>query len=975
MKKIFTKKVFTLWFLSLCLFGTITAQTIISGKITDDKNETLPGASVVITGTTNGTATDIDGKYSLEVPKNATSITFSFAGYESLTLPIGTSNIMDVQLKTSQLNEVVVIGYGSIRKKDLTGSVTSIESKDFLKGPIVSPEQLLSGKVAGVQITAATGAPGAGGRIRIRGTSSINGSSDPLIVVDGIPLDITGVGGSSNALNLINPNDIESLTVLKDASATAIYGSRAASGVIIITTKKGTGVGGLQFSFGSTLSLAQKTATIPVLNGDDFRAAVKTYGDAKQVSLLGTANTNWQNEIYRNAFNHDENFSVLGNVSGVPFRASVGYTNQQGLLLNDGYGRTTGSLSLTPRLFDNHLKVEFNGKVSNTKNHFSDQGAIFSAVSFDPTQSVLSGNTKYGGYYEWLDQAGNPNTLAPKNPVGLLNQKVDNSNVNRLIGNVQLDYKLHFFPDLHAVMNLGLDHATGTGTVVTPATSAGSFFAKGSNSNYDQVYDSKLFTFYLNYVKELKDLDSRFDITAGYDYQDYINTSKSFNQSGNGDSSSTYYKGQFTTIGFYGRFNYAFKDKYLLTATVRDDGSSKLNPNGRWVVFPSIALAWKMGEEDFIKNSNVFSDMKLRVGYGSAGNQAGIDFYSYLPRYTLSDPTATYIFDTTRYRTFRPEGYNSNLTWEKTSTYNVALDFALKNNRISGTVEYYLKQTSNLLTVVPVPAGSNLINQIISNVGNMENQGVEFTLNTKPVITKDFYWDLGFNITYNKNKITKLTIVEDPKFIGFQTGGIYGGVGNNIQINSVGYPVNSFFTYQQQYDEKGVPIEAKYADQNGDGKITIDDRVRYKSPDPTVFYGINSSMTYKAFSLSFSMHGNAGNYVYNNVKSELGTLRVIANELGYLANVHPDAVRTGFKTNQYFSDYYIEDGSFVRMDNITLGYQLKPIDKLKLRFTAMVQNVFVITKYSGLDPEIAGGIDSNIYPRPRIFSLGVNATF
>jgi iron complex outermembrane receptor protein len=973
------------------------AQTgSISGKVTDETGQALPGAIIFIKGTNTNTVAGEDGSFKLQpVNSGAATIVIRLIGYQAVERELTVNGALqqDFQLTADAkgLNEVVVVGYGTQKKSDLTGSITAISSKDFNKGVVATPEQLIIGKVAGVQITNNGGAPGAGSRIRIRGGSSLNASNDPLIVIDGVPLDNAELKGSANPLSFINPNDIESFNILKDASATAIYGSRASNGVIIITTKKGKTGDQLRFNFSTVNSVSQKTGTVPVLTADEFRKVVNEKGTPEQKALLGTANTNWQEELYRTAFSTDNNLSVGGALKQLPFRLSVGFTNQDGILKTSSMRRTSAGLSLSPRLLDDHLKIDVNVRGAITNSRFADQDAINAAMNFDPTQPVHNGS-KFGGYFEWVDPtSGGPYTLATRNPLSMLELKNDKGEVKRSLGNIQFDYKFHFLPELRANLNLGYDVSKSEGRTLVPSYAGNAYNRGGIDKSYSQTKNNKLLDFYLNYAKELKGISSRIDVTGGYSYQDFIRTEPAYadlNEKGDtiNAAAPVPFKTQNTLVSFFGRLNYTLLDKYLLTVNVRRDGSSRFREH--WGTFPSVAVAWRINQENFMKGSNLFSDLKLRLGYGVTGQQ---DFtgllsdYPYLPRYTVGDANAQYQFGSTYYLTLRPEGYDANIKWEETETYNAGLDFGFLNNRISGSVDYYIKKTKDLLSVIPVAAGSNLTNQLLTNVGNIETKGLEFTLNATPVSTKDFNWDAGFNFTYNTLEITNLTRVKDPNAIGIEVGTISGGTGNTIQVHTVGYAPYTFFVYKQLY-ENGKPLDGQYEDLNKDGKIDKEDRYRYKSPNPKFLLGFNSQFSYKQWNAGFSMRGSFGNYVYNNPSSDLGSYRNITFP-NYLANMHSSVLETNFTNQQFFSDYFIENASFVRMDNISLGYNFGRVlkDKANLRVSATVQNVFVITGYNGLDPELGNdkvgttnvgeGIDNKFYPRPRIYSLGLNLDF
>ncbi|WP_298732470.1 TonB-dependent receptor [uncultured Chitinophaga sp.] len=970
------------------------AQTgSISGKVSDETGQPLPGATIFIKGTNQNTIAGADGSFKLQPVNGTATIVIRMIGYQPIERQLSVNGDLqqDFQLTADAkgLNEVVVVGYGTQKKSDLTGSITAISSKDFNKGVVATPEQLIIGKVAGVQITNNSGAPGAGSRIRIRGGSSLTASNDPLIVIDGVPLDNAELKGSSNPLSFINPNDIESFNILKDASATAIYGSRASNGVIIITTKKGKAGDQLRFNFSTLNSVSRKTGTVPVLTADEFRKVVNEKGTPDQKALLGTANTDWQEVLYRTAFSTDNNLSVSGALKQLPFRLSVGFTNQDGILKTSSMRRTSAGLSLSPRLLDDHLKIDVNVRGAITNSRFADQDAINAALNFDPTQPVHNGS-KFGGYFEWVDPtSGGPYTLATRNPLSMLELKNDKGEVKRSLGNIQFDYKFHFLPELRANLNLGYDVSKSEGRNLVPSYAGNAYNRGGIDKAYSQTKNNKLLDFYLNYAKELKGISSRIDVTGGYSYQDFIRTEPAYadlNEKGDTINAAAPFpfKTQNTLVSFFGRLNYTLLDKYLLTVNVRRDGSSRFRDH--WGTFPSVALAWRINRENFLKNSTLFSELKLRAGYGVTGQQDLLtNDYPYLPRYTNGDANAQYQFGGTYYMTLRPEGYDANIKWEETETYNIGLDFGFLNNRISGSIDYYKKKTKDLLSVIPVAAGSNLTNQLLTNVGNIDIKGLEFTLNATPVSTKDFNWDAGFNFTYNTLEITNLSRVKDPDAIGIEVGTISGGTGNTIQVHTVGYAPYTFFVYKQLYKD-GKPLDGQYEDLNKDGKIDKEDRYRYKSPNPKYLLGFNSQFSYKHWNAGFSMRGSFGNYVYNNPSSDLGSYRNITFP-NYLANMHSSVLETNFTNQQFFSDYFVENASFVRMDNISLGYNFGRVlkDKVNLRVSATVQNVFVITGYNGLDPELGNdkvgtnnigeGIDNKFYPRPRIYSLGLNLDF
>lgn len=987
----------TMILLSLAAFS----QNVITGKVTDSKDGTpVAGATVTVKGTKAATQTAIDGSFKINAPASATLV-FSSIGFDQQE--VSTTGKSDVNVNFVKLNqnldELVVVAYGTKRKGDLTGSVTSVSAKDFQKGVVNSSEQLLQGKVAGLEVTTGGGAPGGGSRIRIRGGSSLNASNDPLLVIDGVPVEGNGISGSSNLLNTINPNDIESISVLKDASATALYGSRASNGVLIITTKKGS-KGKIRYNFNTQLSSGVVGKTVKVLSGDEVRAiinadAAKT-GNNKFKLLLGTANTDWQKEIYRAAFGWDNNISASGAIQNIPFRASIGYLNQDGILKTDNFKRFSGSLNLSPKFLTDHLSVNLALKVSNTKNNFANGGAIGSAIAFDPTQPINSTTTKFGGYREWLDGNGTLIDLATRNPVALLNQRDNKSNVNRFVGNIQLDYKIHWFPDLHVLFNFGMDNSSGSGNDNIDSASATNYKTGGSRTHYEQKKINTITDIQLFYSKDLKKLNTKVDVLVGHSYQDFVTKVKNFssfsyravsdpNKPGKKDtiagSEQTFLtdKPEYRLESYLGRVNISIANKYLITASLRRDASSKFAKENRIGYFPAVAAAWKL-KEDFFKSVNIISDLKLRLGWGSTGQQDGIPYYSYLPYYARSNSSAQYQFGNTYYSFLRPSAYDPERRWETTTTTNLGLDFGILNNRVSGSVDYYFKKTKDLLSVVPVAAGGNFDIQLLTNVGDMENKGIEFTLNTVPVKKQHLQWDFGFNFTYNTREITNLLKQQDPNFKGIETSGISGGTGNNIGRFNVGYSPYAYFVFKQVYDPtSGKPIEGLYEDLNRDGAIDQKDRYYYKKPASDIFVGLNTQVTYKKYSLGITGHGAFGSYLYNNFNSNNGVLRQLKNPINFIGNVSTNYLETNFSNNQYLSDYYIENASFFRLDNINLGYNWGKVlkGKASLRIAASVQNVFIITKYKGLDPENSSdtGVDNNIYPRPRTFSLGLNLDF
>jgi iron complex outermembrane receptor protein len=973
----------------------------VNGRVTDAKNEGIPGVTVLVEGTSVGGSTNADGTFTIGgVPTGAQTLVISFIGYATVRQPVtvaaGRTTTVPAQKlseNATALGEAVVVGYGTQRRQDLTGAVEQVSSKQFVKGQVTNPEQLVQGKVAGVQITDAGGAPGSSTQILIRGGSSLSASNAPLIIIDGVPVDNTTISGASNPLSQINPNDIESITVLKDASSTAIYGVRASNGVILVTTKRG--VVGEQVRV--TASTLQSVATVAkyadVLNANEFRSLVNTYGTSGQKAVLGSANTDWQREIYRPAYSADNNVSVSGAAGNLPYRVSVGYLAQQGLLKRNDLNRYTGSLSLTPVLFKGSLRVALNVKGSWIDNNFSNQGAVGAATSFDPTQPVRADGSQYaafGGYYESLNPDGTLNTLGVRNPVALYDLRRDRSTVKRSIGNLTLDYKLPFVPGLSANLNVGYDVQRGRGTTYVPANAADNYVRGGLNNNYSQDLNNYLLEAYGKYERTIG--PGRLEFLAGYSYQKFENRSYVFDDF-RADGTiynpvALSYSGQNTylntnvLIGFYSRLNYNIADKYLFTGTFRADGTSRFAPGQQYGYFPSGAFAWRLKGEEFLKNSSAISDLKLRIGYGQTGQQdLGGSYYPFLANLSLSNQSAQYQLGNTFYRTLRADQYNPNITWETTTTYNVGLDYGFFDGRLYGSVDVYKRDTKDLLNYVQVAALQGLSNYGNFNVGSLTNKGVELVANLDVVKTDELNITVNANATYNQNRITKLNTTDSPSDVGQLTGGISGGTGNTIQVNSVGYPTQSFYVYQQAYGANGLPLEGVYVDRNGDGTINSADRYRYKTARPTWVLGGGANATYKGFNLAFTLRANLGNYVYNNVRA---SSFYDASTNNFLVNRNREVLSSGFTSAQYFSDYFMENASFLRMQNATLGYNfgelLKKGTNLGLSFA--VQNVFVITKYKGIDPEIYSGgatpsvgIDQTIYPRPRTFTVGLNVGF
>ena len=1009
----------------------LNAQTItVSGVVSDPSGEPLIGASILAQGTTVGTSTNIDGEYTINVAPDATLVV-SYVGYDTQNVPVDgrTSINVTMQENSVMLNEVVAIGYGTVKKSDATGSVAVIKPDEIEAGLATSVQDMLVGQTPGVVVTQA-GGPEGGGTIRIRGGSSLNASNDPLIVVDGVPLSNAGMGGLGNSLGMISPENIESMTILKDASATAIYGSRASNGVIIITTKKGKS-GKPTVNFAANLYVNTARKTWKVLDANQFRSLLESRGMDAALAATGDANTDWQDEVLRTSVSSDYSLSVGGTAGWLPYHAEISYTNNNGIIKTSKMDRVTMGFNLSPKFFDNHLSVNANVKGYYIRNNFGDAGALSSAISFDPThpvrsnEPIVSGNSGfqylYNGYYE-VHNNGTLNDNAALNPMGLLEQRDNHANVYRSNGNLQLDYSLHFLPDLHLNLNLGYDVMKSNlvdNWAANSATAYKNHEHYGGAYNFDQYQfrSNTLLNFYLNYKKEVESIYSNFDVTAGYDWQRFYNDGHYTGANGNsgyrvspGLNTPTYlgkneagqqtygvtinestipllgqnfqndgvspdgdyhWADRYQLLSFFGRLNYTFKDRYLLTVTVRGDATSRFAKDKRWGVFPAVALGWKINQEAWMQGAaGWLSDLKLRLGWGKTGQQEIGETINYMALYAIASPSVSYPNGTNGwYLPVYARGYNPDLTWETTTSWNAGLDFGFLNNRITGSIEYYKRKTTDLLAYVAVPAGSSTTNMLNRNIGSLENYGVEFNIAAKPIVTNDFTWTLSYNVGWNHNEITELTTGASQ----LKTGGISGGNGNTVQIHAEGHPASSFYLFQQVYDESGAPLEGVYVDQNGDGQIDDSDKIINKSPDPKVTMTFGSQFRYKKWDLGFNIRASIGNYVYNNV---LSTKAVYNDLFTYgLNNVVENDYY--FEQPRYMSDYYLRNASFVRCDNITLGYTWDNIlnDKLRLRLFGAVQNPFVITKYKGVDPEVFGGIDNSVYPRATTYSLGLVATF
>ena len=963
-----------IYVLLLCMFFTNSyAQQTVTGNVTDQVNNSLPGVAVVIDGTTTGTVTDFDGNYSITV-QDGQILVFSYLGYETQRISVDGS-ILNVILaeSSSQLEEVVVIGYGTAQKKDLTGAVDLVTPDDFNKGSVVNAQQLIQGKVAGVSIVSDDGAPGAGSNVLIRGIGSLNLNSNPLYVVDGVPLDAGGVGGSRNPLNVISPNDIQSISILKDASATAIYGSRAANGVVLITTKKGKS-GEFKYTYSARQSFSKPVDYVDVLTAAEMKDVIRFTGSSDERSRLGNSDTDWQREIYENAMSNTQSFSAVGGLGDMPFRGSVSYTNQQGILKGDKFERISASTSFSPSFFDGDLRANVNFRFVNTQNNFANRGAIGSAVFFDPTKPVYDSGSPYGGYYTWLEADGTKLALSPVNPMALLDLTNDTSDVNRLIANIKLDYDV--LDNLTATVNAAYDYASGDGSNIVDKNMPNDGIGfNGSSNIYGNKTTNQLFDAYLNYSNRIGDLN--LSMTAGHSYQsfEYDNTASNYseylNEDGSVNSDNSINQDFIDTsknvlLSYFGRLNLSFDERYLLTATYRADASSKLPKDDRWGHFISAAFAWNIHND--INLDGVFDILKLRVGYGEVGNVNGLGDYNFLTRYVKSNNQGLYGFGTQFYTTYRPEPINKDLRWEVGQTTNIGLDFDFSEFSLSGSVNAYIKETNDLIATAVVDPFTNFGTTLDANIGDMENKGIELVLNSTLVDKNDFSFNVSYNVAFNDNKILRLVNEQNVGDIGF---------GNALQRHQEGKSPYAFYTYKQIYNIKGNPTEGAFADLNGDGIINNNDRYFYKDPYADVLMGLTLSFEYKNFDITSVSRASLGNYASNRMEAASNYTQIT--NLNRLSNVHRsylDTRLTVFSDKNNVSDHYVQNASFFRMDNITVGYTIDNfIDNYPLRLYLTGDNLFTITKYNGIDPEITGGIDSNFYPRARTIAFGLDLNF
>ena len=1005
------------------------AQTnAIKGHVKDASGEPVMGATITVNGKAVG-ITDMDGNFSVDAAPG-TNLTFTYLGMTPQTVKASKEMSITLQDDSKSLNEVVVIGYGVAKKSDLTGSVTAIKPDSKNKGVVVNAQDMLTGKVAGVNITSNDGTPGGGAKIRVRGGSSLNASNDPLIVIDGLAMDNDGVKGLSNLLSVVNPQDIESFSVLKDASATAIYGSRGSNGVIIITTKKGRKGQKPTVSYSGSVTISEKKNTVDVLSADEFRANVeRLYGkDSEAYSALGTANTNWQDLIYRTAISHDHNITVAGSAKNLPYRVSVGYTDQQGIIKTSDFKRATASLNLNPSFFQDHLTLNLNAKGMYARTLYTDGSVVSSAVRMDPTQdpynftseyhknqlrdkdgnSLLDQTLKnYGGYFQWSKKAEYGDNTWPftfdsttqmPNPLSLLDQGSQIAHSRSFIGSADIDYKVHGFEDLRLHATLGADISKGRQSQ-SFATSCTNALYYGSYGGEEILKRNLSLSAYAQYYKDFNKIH-HFDIMAGYEWQhfwrsknnDYVGyypeTNNDASLAGTERPHTPYSeKSESYLVSFFGRANYTLLDRYFLTATVRDDGSSRFKEHWAW--FPSFAFAWKANEEAFLKNANWLSDLKLRLGYGKTGQQAGdIGDYEWIPSYAISTGTNGFYPVTGTGELYRPNNYRPDLKWETTSTYNVGLDWGIMDQRLTGSVDWYYRKTTDLLNYAPLSSMAGYKNQAWQNIGSLKNTGVEAAITWRAIQTKDWFWTMTYNFTYNKNEITDLNGISENGAPVVNTKIKVGdGSGAYLQANQVGYAMNSYYVYQQVYDKNGKPIENCVVDRNGDGKINESDKYLYKSPAAPVTMGFSSRLEYKNWDFGFSLRASLGNYVYNNVEqgmSNMNTGEWFSNSLKYFSNRLKSTVERNWQTYEItskLSDYYVKNASFLKCDNITLGYSFNNLFKssgwhgLSGRAYATASNVFTITNYDGLDPEVGDGNDNNLYPRPFSVVVGLSLNF
>ncbi len=983
--------------LSVCAM----AQIAVKGNVKDDMGEPVMGATVRVVGQPGGTTTDFDGNFSITAPSGS-QLTVTFMGFQPVTVAARPQLSITLREDAKTLQDVVVIGYGTARKTDLTGSVVALKPDMKNKGVVVTPQEMLQGKVPGVSITDGGGAPGTGSNIRIRGGSSLNASNDPLIVIDGLAMDNNGVKGLSNLLSMVNPNDIESFNVLKDASATAIYGSRGSNGVIIITTKKGRKGMKPQVSYNGNVTVSTRRKSIDVMDGNEYRAFIRqTFGESSVAAgALGTANTDWQDEIYRTSVSHDHNVSIQGALKSLPYRLSLGYTDQQGILRTSDFQRATAALNLNPSFLDDHLTLNLSAKGMYAETQYADQGAVSAAVWMDPSQAVYDRESadaaNFNNYFQWRTEGSAlgdptwPNTwynLSTANPLSLLTERDEHAKSRSFVGNAEIIYKVHGLEDLSAHVNVGGDFSYGKQTTANLPSYTGSIYY-GSWGWEEITKRNTSLNAYLQYTKQLNK-DNHIDAMAGYEWQHFWRELKNSyhglypesNLAHPGEEynpTSRLYKTENYLVSFFGRVTYSLMDRYLVTATLRDDGSSRFRDH--WALFPSFAFAWKFKEESMLRDLDHLSDAKIRLSYGVTGQQEGIGDYNYFAIYSRNQGSSTYYPLLGDGSLYRPAAYDPDLKWESTTTYNVGLDLGFWKQRLVFSLDGYIRNTTDLLNRAYVAAGSNFANTVMTNIGSLRNTGVELSIEARPIQTRDWYWTIGLNATYNHNEITEISANEDGSPV--MTGRISSGTNNDVQAFAEGHPAYTYYVYQQVYDQNGLPIEGVYVDRNGDGQISQDDRYFYKSAVAPWTLGLSSRLEYKQWDFGFNLRASLGNYVFNDQEAGASNVSKAALYNNYLTNRPVAVLEKGWQTYNYVtSDYFVQNGSFLKCDNITLGYSFDHLLRgqsykgIGGRVYLTANNVFCITKYKGIDPEVFGGIDNNMYPRPFSMQLGLNLNF
>ncbi len=974
------------WVLFALVFSVSVAaqKMVVKGNILDKDNQPIIGANILEKGTSNGTISDLDGNFTLSITNPKTTLVVTYIGYKNVEMPASAKMKIVMTEDSEMLEDVVVIGYGSVKKSDATGSVTAIKPDDFNKGLRTTAQDALVGKVPGVNVVPSSGAPGTGATIRIRSGASLSASNDPLIVIDGVPVDNSTIEGGGNVIGGINPDDIETFTVLKDASATAIYGSRASNGVIVITTKKGADTN-LRFNYSTNLSVSTVTETLDILSANEYRQFVPTVSGIPASVTLGTSSTDWQDKIYRTAFGQEHNFSVSGKVKqNAPYRLSVGYTNQNGVIRTNNYERFTFNGGISPKFFDNHLTVDLNMKVSYENNKKVDESVVNNALRYDPTRPVKTESTTTAtdpglGYFIWMN-GNSPMAIQTDNPIAQLDLQDIRNKVTRSIGNASFNYKVHHLEDLQLNMNMGYDVLTSKYSKEVPEL-AGMMYTSNMKDGTGLVYDSKqnkrnyLLDLYANYSHIFNEKHN-FSVMGGYGWQHFWKKfdATTFSPEGKELFSPNHYESEYYLLSFYGRLNYSYDSRYMITATLRSDASSRFAKGNRWGLFPSVAFGWKISQEAFLRDSDILSDLKLRLSYGQTGQQDIQNDYPYMTTFTVSYPEACYQFGDKWYNTYRPNGYDSDIKWETTETYNIGLDYGFLNNRIYGSVDYYQRHTKDLLNTIPVISGTNYSSVITTNIGEMDNKGLEFSINAVPVHTKDWKWTMGMNYTWNDSKITKLNVVDSEA--NFVQTGVISGTGKTVQVFMVGERPYTFYLAKQAYDDNGKPIEGQYVQPDGSVSATETKYATNKSALPESYLGFNTQLSYKNWDFAISGHGAFGNYVYNYIAADQYVQSVYSDQ-GNFSNILNRTKATGFQNQQLYSDYFLEKGNYFRIDNISLGYTFKKLwdQSSSLRLTLGVQNVATFTGYSGIDPEIYSGIDKEIYPRPRVFSLSANLSF